>query len=1101
QTINDKIKNKKKIPFFSGLLLYFILFSFSFSFTVTKSRLFSGSLPPPLPKIFASNDNHKTKMETTAHSTNNVTPPTQQSSPGADESHGGAGGVFVCNKCGWHFPNQNPSSRHRRAHRKICGTIPGYSATAAAVTLPVSPPQLQTFYSFVSADDHPSDDDGEFKTPSPGVLERSQMEIGSGGKSSRPEDEVFSDAVTDFVDAAGSSSTLGLQQHLEEGFKGVVNHKDIEGPVVGSSDETTQIHISEVEVHPERVAPASEEDIPIAATEFTGRSNLDVEAKEPGDTGLVPLSDLNHMIPRNQINDPGEVTMNSINDLSDTYQENGETTPEVHGASGLDLSGDNDVKLSEGMANIEKTVVVNLNTGGISKLDDENTAKPASGCGDGDKVGELHQLELDEKIETNSSPDGMQSNDHINASVDKVDKEDVPVVADFASSNESEGWKCTDDGNAHVLSVNGDITYADNAEALITGFKGEGIKVLKSVKSGSETIDLKASEPSIEDLNCIVLPARPLDEGTLLTSPVVQVVGDSLEVKGESSQLVPEVLLDVTEGEDTLLCSPDVPVVGDNLEVKGESSKLVAKVLVDGTEIKNPATDVSCIGNESLGEMEFSADTVGNPVQSPEEQIGDRGDAILVGSNLDSTAEVPSEVPAVEDNFEVKGDSSKFVTKALVDGNEGDNLGTDISCIASERLGELGANAVVTPVRSPEEQIGDLGDAKLIESNLDSAAEVSPDPRQQISSADNREGEQLKRPDDSVPDIVANNEGSNVDDDSKLTLVEPHEDKNRSTAQPCQLDRPDVTETENSDPSTFVDQNVSTKQVETLDSDTEHRRSDIDVSKQRSQEGQHIESNFLEGVSSTDSEGNKIDRNVPPAAKIGGITSDAEVSQKSNKDAGVVRDECTRDLVGDVSDDKPELFSKDQIPAKHVNTSAADISVDSISQTDSLEGQWGSVSAVSVDAEGASGGGSGKNSKKMTNERQETDMFEAPSFMTLVEQKAGGGASESKAGASPAQAGWFPSITNVVNESEGRKKNEAIIAKVTTNRTQLKSLLGEANEETKKENTGGGGEVRRMQEEGVVAGKEWSSSPDREEKRKVKGKPYWTHLVCCASVN
>lgn len=38
-------------------------------------------------------------------------------------------GVYVCHKCGWPFPNPHPSAKHRRAHKKICGTIEGYRQT------------------------------------------------------------------------------------------------------------------------------------------------------------------------------------------------------------------------------------------------------------------------------------------------------------------------------------------------------------------------------------------------------------------------------------------------------------------------------------------------------------------------------------------------------------------------------------------------------------------------------------------------------------------------------------------------------------------------------------------------------------------------------------------------------------------------------------------------------------------------------------------------------------------------------------------------------------------------------------------------------------
>ncbi|KAJ0014735.1 hypothetical protein Pint_20863 [Pistacia integerrima] len=110
------------------------------------------------------------------------------------------------------------------------------------------------------------------------------------------------------------------------------------------------------------------------------------------------------------------------------------------------------------------------------------------------------------------------------------------------------------------------------------------------------------------------------------------------------------------------------------------------------------------------------------------------------------------------------------------------------------------------------------------------------------------------------------------------------------------------------------------------------------------------------------------------------------------------------------------------------------------------------------------------NSKKPegVTERQlseKSDVFEAPSFMTLVEPGGGvhhkGSASAIQITQNPQQqkvlsseAGWFPSLTNVVNESQGRKKNEEIIAKVTNwsagkQHTPLKNLLSEANLETK----------------------------------------------------
>lgn len=57
-------------------------------------------------------------------------------------------GVHVCRKCGWPFPNPHPSARHRRAHKRICGTIEGYKLVDSEGN-----PHLN-----VSDDEHSDDD-------------------------------------------------------------------------------------------------------------------------------------------------------------------------------------------------------------------------------------------------------------------------------------------------------------------------------------------------------------------------------------------------------------------------------------------------------------------------------------------------------------------------------------------------------------------------------------------------------------------------------------------------------------------------------------------------------------------------------------------------------------------------------------------------------------------------------------------------------------------------------------------------------------------------------------------------------------------------------
>ncbi|KAF7837058.1 uncharacterized protein G2W53_005540 [Senna tora] len=251
-----------------------------------------------------------------------------------------------------------------------------------------------------------------------------------------------------------------------------------------------------------------------------------------------------------------------------------------------------------------------------------------------------------------------------------------------------------------------------------------------------------------------------------------------------------------------------------------------------------------------------------------------------------------------------------------------------------------------------------------------------------------------------------------------------------------------------------------------------------------------------------------------------------------------------------------------------LGSSGIDASIDSSSRCDSLEGNWGSVSVLSVlsdapaviDGEALPSTESGKsnlNSSKAAPEEQrseKSDMFEPPSFMTLVEpghvvDPKAAAASEVQKGHNPQpnptslQAGWFPTITQVVNDSQGRKKNEEIIAKVTNwsnnkQHTPLKSLLGEAANSGNKPKSPKSEEKQASPKNGKVpkdnglglttvnsilgpespaaptaqaamkgdAGKEWNSparypADIKREKRKVKSRPYWIQFVCCSSVD
>ncbi|KAG8369576.1 hypothetical protein BUALT_Bualt14G0027700 [Buddleja alternifolia] len=204
---------------------------------------------------------------------------------------------------------------------------------------------------------------------------------------------------------------------------------------------------------------------------------------------------------------------------------------------------------------------------------------------------------------------------------------------------------------------------------------------------------------------------------------------------------------------------------------------------------------------------------------------------------------------------------------------------------------------------------------------------------------------------------------------------------------------------------------------------------------------------------------------------------------------------------------------------------------DSNSRSDSLEANCGSVSALSWQSNMAVAETSSQSpdALKRTIEEadiEKSDVFEPPSFMTLVQP--GGEKSEietlhnnQQPKSDALQAGWFPSITNVVNESEGRKKNEEIISKVTNwnpvkQHSPLKTLLNEVHSpntkqvsaETKDNGNGKsvvGPDAPLKDQETNKVMEEWNS-PARypieiKKEKKKKGKPYWVQFVCCSSVH
>ncbi|XP_076937388.1 uncharacterized protein LOC143604975 isoform X2 [Bidens hawaiensis] len=165
-----------------------------------------------------------------------------------DDGHG----VHLCHRCGWPFPNPHPSAKHRRAHKKICGTIEGYTVLIG---------------SHVVSDDeheHHSDDDTEH-TPSPKTGEIKESV-------SRSEDE-FADAATEFVDTGSAKKTL--EKDLFFSFK------DAENAEINKVDTITEVSEKTEETEIKPVGDSSESNPRLTETSDVVKDGVVAPAPEP----------------------------------------------------------------------------------------------------------------------------------------------------------------------------------------------------------------------------------------------------------------------------------------------------------------------------------------------------------------------------------------------------------------------------------------------------------------------------------------------------------------------------------------------------------------------------------------------------------------------------------------------------------------------------------------------------------------------------------------------------------------------------------------------------------------------------------------------------
>ncbi|XP_044499717.1 uncharacterized protein LOC123221093 isoform X3 [Mangifera indica] len=1016
-----------------------------------------------------------------------------------NETHG----VHVCHKCGWPFPNPHPSAKHRRAHRKVCGTIEGYKLNESQ--------DLN-----LSDEDNHSDEDPT--TPSPKPVERSIDEKHSSGiskRSNRLEEELFSDAVEEFID---SGLSPGLQHNLE--FERMLDEKD--RTVFFSFKDSEVTDVSEPLGSSTDGIQTQNPEVPGNTADLL-QDNLapQVRVSNTNEAPVVNVTDdqnrlSHHLVPIKPelLTDASQEIkiINAGEDLTEGLMAHAELEANVKGIGEISSDGDS-VLLFPGECTgqtfglgsnpQEKEITVDvMPSDGNVFMKEEQGAEIAS------------DMSLSEPTTEVDSFEHMVSIDTAQVKVSAQQRLDVA-----ASDNSCKGLNGRGEGkeNVHELSVPSDIPEGDNAEVKLQEFKDyKGFNFLQSVTSDLVSSEItKDKKDDVEDPlsvdNCTHFYLLQSSEVTKASASEMNVFEDNLLVEGR----VPMINSLSSDGKSD-----------DHHKMLNEVNPMIASL------------DANAVSMNDSGHHEKGIAKIGDVAG---EEENERPRVANYEEIRVKTFEAATNLPEFQVNPATKlheNDEASDHEKAIVEQ-------CDVVAVASRGQSTGGKHFLQTETA--------FESGSILHESLCDARDVVNVSETKLPETKFTNFDAVSTTMDDVVAVASRGQSTG----GKHFLQTETAFESGSILHESLCDAGDVV-------------NVSeTKLLETKFTNFDAVSTTTDVGKQLEIDG----NDKAKGECVAEHGRNLmiLDRNSEDHAMKDSLVSpsNTEVSIQSS-----VAFADTKKLGAEDSGINQSLQKEtdNNNPVKHqLGASVIDVSVDSLSQTDSLEGNWGSISVLStqsdtvpiIDSETlastdypaskAAEETNSKNPEGVTERQhsQKSDIFEAPSFMTLVEPGGGvhqkGSASASMTSENTqqqkvpsSQAGWFPSLTNVVNESQGRKKNEEIIAKVTNwstgkQHTPLKNLLSEANHKTKpkspnprenrtpvlqkdetttEDNGALAPTVSSIVNPGVSAsepakrdtGKEYNSHASynadiKREKRKVKGRPYWAQFMCCSSVN
>ncbi|KAK4266587.1 hypothetical protein QN277_027483 [Acacia crassicarpa] len=1135
------------------------------------------------------------------------------------ESHG----VHLCHKCGWPFPNPHPSAKHRRAHKRICGTIEGYK--------------------LFDSEGHPhsnasddSDDDHKALSPKP-TTEMSKNEKGGGGigeKIKRSEDEVFSDAVAHFSDGGLSSDSANNAEKFDRKDPKLSELSENKGFDAGS--------VSQLIVK-------SSEDLQMPNPE-TSKSE-EVEAGKPSE---LPRQPSGFVVEPSSFSDSDLKTEASTVVRSDDSLETN-----LKGMDGIESDREM-VEIAKSSTNVdeisEKSSKIKVSDEVTYNIADEISQK-SSKIEVSDEVtssGEMADgaATFDQKYNTDFSSVGVGPPDNaLHSDADSVaDTNASTNVVQMESKHKLQSATCTDPVNAFQENRGGDdvftlsnpdLAHSQSEFENCMGLEG-GVAIQNPLSSySSESLkhgddDLKVTSSVTEECgsnsksNQLIEEKEVLSEeikqGCISSEPMVEVTAEEhtevspakhtvdgdktlIEIEASEDSMKSEINKACTVGSEEL-GSDDV---GKNLQHK---NLLEGSVIVSSDDFEDFRDCEEEISRKSFNNL-HSTEAFEIKEDGLKDTIDEENHSDFKSSRLSKESEIVSPDVHVSDDI-IKQEQVRYeshVEEALAE-EQAVVYPVTLTAESNPRSDEIRAFMDTVNTEKNESHVSDFSVEQKIDdacktsqekgfpedgvvaSSKENLQNLSIDSSPGQTSVVNRDGTvhcEEKRND--IDGLVLNSEFKGGDEESdveiKVGTFQPSDllplegktssdlfksvdagetgntekcDKNDTQGLGASLVKNALSPNSGSTPfeSQIASEDVMDEQarkptgIDAVSGIKEGTQGDEIINNCKVQEDFNTVSGaYSNSPQAQDAEPlkavEKHDRELPPHSHLD--------THQSAQSFPAVEDNMAVEPCGEASGTSVVTASDGNGNSSvKFGSSAIDASVDSGSRCDSLEGNWGSVSVLSVQSDApaimegealssAEAGKSNWNSSKAATQgplSEKPDLFEPPSFMTLVELDPKAAASECQKGRNPQQpnptspqAGWFPTLTQVVNDSQGRKKNEEIIAKVTNwstrkqSSTPLKSLLGEAansnkpkspkleenqvspkNGKVATDNGSGlttvnsilGPESPAAQAARDEAGKEWNSparypADIKREKRKVKSRPYWVQFVCCSSVD